>query len=177
MKKVDVTIAGRAYPLKVTDAEEDMVLQVADEINQKVRDFQKTYRNKDRQDCLSMALLTYALEFNKLKGQNDVLDKIKLKSADIQAVLEQFNVVVPGGLPAHMRQGCNRLVELGVNGYGLQISSFGSIKIAGKFTRCTQVEPERIFLRLSFDSSLEKFDRPVVIAGEAVNHTNGVNGR
>ena len=91
MESVDVTIAGRAYPLKVTEDERELVLAVADEINQKVRDFQKTYRNKDRQDCLSMALLTYALEFTKLKGHSEVLDQIQSKSADIQAVLDQIS--------------------------------------------------------------------------------------
>ena len=91
MKRIEVTIAGRAFPLKVNDNEETLVLRVVDDINQKVRDFQKTYRNKDRQDCLSMALLTYALEYNKLKRQDDVLDEIKVKSASIQAVLDQIS--------------------------------------------------------------------------------------
>lgn len=90
MERVEVTIAGRSFPLKVTEEEQALVLQVAEEINQKVRDFQKTYRNKDRQDCLSMALLTYALEYTKVKGQTDVLDQIKAKSADIQAALDRI---------------------------------------------------------------------------------------
>ena len=67
MKSVDVTIAGRAYPLKVTEDEESMVLRVTEEINEKVRNLQKTYQQKDKQDCLSMALLTYAAENAKLK--------------------------------------------------------------------------------------------------------------
>ena len=68
MKSIDVTIAGRAYPLKVTDEEESMVLRVTEEINEKVRNLQKTYQQKDKQDCLSMALLTYAVETAKLKN-------------------------------------------------------------------------------------------------------------
>ncbi|MDX1476225.1 MAG: cell division protein ZapA [Saprospiraceae bacterium] len=91
MKRIEVTIAGRPFPLKVEENEETLVMQVVDEINQKVRDFQKTYRNKDRQDCLSMALLTYAIEYNKVKGQDNVLAEIKAKSASIQAVLEQVS--------------------------------------------------------------------------------------
>jgi len=71
MKSVDVTIAGRAYPLKVTEEEESMVLQVTEELNEKVRNLQKTYLQKDKQDCLSMALLTYAVENAKLKRDLD----------------------------------------------------------------------------------------------------------
>ncbi len=67
MKSIEVTISGRSFPLKVTEQEESLVVQVIDEINDKVRNLQATYHQKDKQDCLSMALLTYAVENAKLK--------------------------------------------------------------------------------------------------------------
>jgi cell division protein ZapA len=85
MKSIDVTIAGRAFPLKVTDEEESMVLRVTEEINEKVRNLQKTYQQKDKQDCLSMALLTYAVENAKLKGDLTGLQPIK----DVTEQIEQ----------------------------------------------------------------------------------------
>ena len=88
MKSIEVTIAGRSYPLKVSEEEQVLVTNVANEINQKVRDFQKTYRNKDRQDCLSMALLTYALEYTKVRDQKSVVDQVKARTDSIQAVLD-----------------------------------------------------------------------------------------
>ena len=36
-----------------------------DEVNEKVNTFQKTYSRKVKQDCLSMALLTYAVDLHK----------------------------------------------------------------------------------------------------------------
>jgi cell division protein ZapA (FtsZ GTPase activity inhibitor) len=62
MKSIEVTIAGRPFPLKVSQEEEALLHRVVDEINEKVRNLQHTYSQKDKQDCLSMTLLTYALE-------------------------------------------------------------------------------------------------------------------
>jgi cell division protein ZapA len=84
MKSIDVTIAGRAFPLKVTDEEESMVLRVTDEINDKVRNLQKTYQQKDKQDCLSMALLTYAVENAKLKGDRSSMKALKEVTEQIE---------------------------------------------------------------------------------------------
>ena len=84
MKSIEVTIAGRAFPLKVTEAEEPLVLQVTKEINEKMRNLQGTYHQKDKQDCLSMALLTYAVENAKfkqdltgMKSLRDITDQIE----------------------------------------------------------------------------------------------------
>jgi cell division protein ZapA len=83
MKSIEVTIAGRSFPLKVTDEEETLVLRVAEEINEKVRNLQNTYLQRDKQDCLSMALLTYALETAKLK--NDLTGL-----SDLQEITDQI---------------------------------------------------------------------------------------
>ena len=62
---MQVVIAGRTYPLRVKSGDEASIQQVVDTLNEKVRDFQLTYINKDVQDCLAMALLTYAVELQK----------------------------------------------------------------------------------------------------------------
>lgn len=77
MKSIEVTIGGRAFPLKVTEEEESLVLQVAREINEKVRNLQHTYHQKDKQDCLSMALLTYAVENAKFRRDLDGMDSLR----------------------------------------------------------------------------------------------------
>lgn len=91
MKSIEVNIAGRSFPLKVTDEEETLVLRVAEEINDKVKNLQNTYLQRDKQDCLSMALLTYALETAKLKndlgdlnGAHQITDQIG------QSILQLF---------------------------------------------------------------------------------------
>lgn len=77
MKSIEVMIAGRAFPLKVTEEEAAIVLQVTEEINEKIRNLQNTYLQKDKQDCLSMALLTYALETAKLKHELSGLHELR----------------------------------------------------------------------------------------------------
>lgn len=88
MKSIEVSVAGRAYPVKVTEDEEQILLQTVDEINQKVSDLQKTYRGKDKQDYLSMALLTYALDYAKNKTDNESMDAVSQKADSIFAILE-----------------------------------------------------------------------------------------
>ena len=64
-------IAGRAYPLKVKADDESKIRAVVDEINEKIKGFHMTYINRDKQDCLAMALLTYAVDFHKATSQSD----------------------------------------------------------------------------------------------------------
>ena len=79
---ITVLIANRPYPLKIRAEDEKMVREVVKDINDKVNGLQLTYSQKDKQDCLSMAVLTYALELEKLKSTDtesqfiDQLDKI-----------------------------------------------------------------------------------------------------
>lgn len=56
-------IAGRAYPIKVKPQDEEAIRGVVNDINEKIKQFQMTYKNKDKMDCMAMALLTYAVEF------------------------------------------------------------------------------------------------------------------
>ena len=84
MKSIEVMIGGRSYPLKVTEDEETLVLQLANEINEKVRNLQNTYLQKDKQDCLSMALLTYAMETARLKNDLTGVHELREISEQIE---------------------------------------------------------------------------------------------
>lgn len=64
-KSITVSIAGRPYPLKVKVSEEADIRRIVKELNDRINRFQATYTDKDRQDCLSMAALTYAVESHK----------------------------------------------------------------------------------------------------------------
>ena len=90
MKSIEVNIAGRVYPVKVTAEEESVVQGIVDEINRKVSDFQSTYRGKDKQDYLSMALLTYALESAQSREADASLEEVKTKADAIMAALESI---------------------------------------------------------------------------------------
>jgi cell division protein ZapA (FtsZ GTPase activity inhibitor) len=65
LKNITVLIAGRPYPLRVEEADEASMRQIVKEVNDKINDFQLNYNKKDKQDCLSMALLTYAVDLHK----------------------------------------------------------------------------------------------------------------
>ncbi len=92
MKSIEVVIGGRKYPVKVTAEEEQPLLTAIEEIEEKLHDFQSKYRGKDKQDYLSMALLTYALDNIKQKRDTEVSDQITGKIDEIFAALEDAAV-------------------------------------------------------------------------------------
>ena len=63
---ITVLIAGRPYPLKIEAEDEVAIRQMIKEVNDKINRFQLTYTKKDKQDCMAMALLTYAIDLNKV---------------------------------------------------------------------------------------------------------------
>ncbi len=71
MTNITVLIAGRPYPLKVKVGDEDAIRKIVKDVNEKVNRFQLTYNKKDKQDCLSMALLTYAVDLHKSKTEEN----------------------------------------------------------------------------------------------------------
>ena len=71
---ITVLIAGRPYPLKIKSSDETIIRKLVKEINDKINSFQTAYSQKDKQDCLSMALLTYAVELQK-KRQSPSIDR------------------------------------------------------------------------------------------------------
>lgn len=90
MKSIKVSIAGRPYPLKVTEEEEALVMEIAEEIGRRVNEYQSMYRNHDKQDYLAMTLLTYALESAKSKQSEDLMGEISKRTESILLSLDEF---------------------------------------------------------------------------------------
>jgi cell division protein ZapA (FtsZ GTPase activity inhibitor) len=92
VKNITVVIAGRPYPLKVQERDEPSIRKIVNEINEKVNDFQLTYTNKDKQDCLAMAALTYAVDNYKTRLSNVALedDVLVQRLENIDTLLEQL---------------------------------------------------------------------------------------
>jgi cell division protein ZapA len=57
---IKVNIAGRTYPLTVSDLEEHGVRRAEQAIEESIQMFQKNYAVKDKQDLLAMAALQMA---------------------------------------------------------------------------------------------------------------------
>lgn len=91
-KHITVTIAGRPYPLKIKAEDEDVIRKVVKDVNEKINRFQLTYTNKDKQDCMAMAILTYAIDFQKSKQLLDTAQDTKLseKLSQLDAFLSQL---------------------------------------------------------------------------------------
>jgi cell division protein ZapA len=90
LKSMQVMIAGRTYPLKVKAQDMEAIKQVVEEINEKIKDFQLTYINKDKQDCLAMALLTYAVELHKVKFSDTTPHQISRKVDHLENLIENI---------------------------------------------------------------------------------------
>ena len=71
MKSITVLIASRPYPLRIKEEDEKRIKGIVKDINDKISKFQLTYAQKDKQDCLAMALLTYAVDLQKQREQSE----------------------------------------------------------------------------------------------------------
>jgi len=71
MKSITVLIASRPYPLRIKVEDEKRIKDIVKDINDKISKFQLTYAQKDKQDCLAMALLTYAVDLQKQREQSE----------------------------------------------------------------------------------------------------------
>jgi len=74
--KIKVTIAGRVYPIKVrNENEEQGMRKAANKINDLVTKFEKNYEVSDKQDVLAMCALQFAslIEINTIENEEDLI--------------------------------------------------------------------------------------------------------
>lgn len=92
-KQITIMIAGRPYPLKISATDEEAIRGVVKAINERVNQFQLNYTNKDKQDCLALALLSYAIDLQKvrrsLSDSNDpeISDRLSLITSLLDRML------------------------------------------------------------------------------------------
>jgi cell division protein ZapA (FtsZ GTPase activity inhibitor) len=87
--KIKVTIAGRVYPIKVNNAnEEEGMRKAAKKINDLVTKFEKNYSVSDKQDVLAMC----ALQFASLSEINAITKEIDLNEATEK--LNKLSVII-----------------------------------------------------------------------------------
>ena len=87
---ITVVIAGRPYPLKVQAEDEAAIRKIVKEVNERVNTFQLTYTNKDKQDCLAMALLTYAVDLFKSAQREDGQALIAARLSRVETLLDDL---------------------------------------------------------------------------------------
>ena len=73
--KIKVTIAGRVYPIRIkNENEEEGMRKAANQINELVTKFEKNYEVSDKQDVLAMCALQFAslIEISAINNQEDL---------------------------------------------------------------------------------------------------------
>ncbi len=74
-------IEGRTYPLKVNEEDAASMLKIVEEVNESLKSLHVSYPQKDRQDCMAMALLTYAVKLYESRADSlspDIQEKLEV---------------------------------------------------------------------------------------------------
>jgi len=87
MNRIEANIAGTKIPLKVSEEEEVFVKSAIEEVNKKIKQYQSEFSRMDINDCIKMALLTYAVDYHKVQSRT-VDDTSWNKLLDIQKQLD-----------------------------------------------------------------------------------------
>lgn len=89
-KKVNITIAGRSYPLTISEKEEATILAAEQAIGKNIDKLKQQYKINDPQDLLAMTVLEFASRIENKK--NDGLsDDDKLALTNLKMLLENIN--------------------------------------------------------------------------------------
>ena len=83
---INLVIADRPYPLKIKPEEEESVRKAAKQLNDKIRDLQKQYAAKDKQDYLAMCAL-----MNEVENLNNK-EKVTLSDSSFINKLSELDV-------------------------------------------------------------------------------------
>lgn len=91
---INVKIADRVYPMKVSMREEETIRYAAKSINERIQQYGQRYSSKDIQDLLAMAALHYATlagQFEQKEKENPVVEEIQRLD---QELTEYLNIVL-----------------------------------------------------------------------------------
>ncbi|CAA6801073.1 MAG: Unknown protein [uncultured Aureispira sp.] len=86
---IPVVLAGRTYPVLVTQDEVESVQLINQQLNKEFLELQDCYANKlNKQDILSMLLLTYAKDLLEERQKMDLVP-VNKRIESIESILEQ----------------------------------------------------------------------------------------
>ncbi len=86
LHQIKVEVAGRVYPVLIQPSEEKDVLEIVNEINEKIKFFQQKYAKSDIQDCIAMAYLAFAAQVAQEKKHYTLENE-----AELTKKLEELN--------------------------------------------------------------------------------------
>ncbi|MDO4763518.1 MAG: cell division protein ZapA [Flavobacteriaceae bacterium] len=73
-QRINIVIAGRSYPLNVPVNEEETLRKVGKQIEEMLKDYEKNYAFKDKQDALAMCALRLgtSAEMGRLNSEKNI---------------------------------------------------------------------------------------------------------
>ncbi len=89
-KKINVVIAGRSFPVKVTEEEEKSVRNIEKDINSQVLEFQQKYTDKDKLDLVIMVLLTKAFELDRIQSLEEDISQAHAQIDTLESTVDQL---------------------------------------------------------------------------------------
>ncbi len=86
---INIVIADRSYRIKIERQEEELIRKTVKMVNDKVTEFKTNLAGKDMQDYVSMALIWFATEQNKLGADLVQLKDVSVKLTSIEASIDK----------------------------------------------------------------------------------------
>ena len=88
--QINVMVSDRIYPLKVSESEKEEVVNAVKLVNEKIREYQRMYDGKDKQDYLAMVLLLFAVEHMRNEKKIIIEDTdFEQKLSELEQILTQ----------------------------------------------------------------------------------------
>lgn len=85
---ITIRIAGREFPVKVDQGDEEIIRNLEKEINNKIQFYKREFKDISHEDSLIMTLLTYAFDLTKSPQTSDVQDSLREKLKSIDQLLD-----------------------------------------------------------------------------------------
>jgi len=89
-KKINVVVAGRSFPVKVTEAEEQSVRNIEQDINSKIQEYRKSYNDRDKLDLVIMVLLKQSFELEKIQSLKKDISQAHAQIDTLESTLDQL---------------------------------------------------------------------------------------
>ncbi|MBS1571996.1 MAG: cell division protein ZapA [Bacteroidetes bacterium] len=90
-RKITINIAGRIYPLNVPSSEEETLRKVGKQIENMIKEFEKNFDVRDKQDVLAMCCLKFGTNAEIMAQTNEKNIKASIKRLkEIDQLLEDM---------------------------------------------------------------------------------------
>jgi cell division protein ZapA (FtsZ GTPase activity inhibitor) len=87
---IKVNIANREYPLTVKSEEAESVKKAAMAVNERVKEFEKSYSVKDKQDLLAMCALQFATLSAAVEGKVTIERPLANRIIEVERFVSEY---------------------------------------------------------------------------------------